>query len=51
MIFRKIRNRWDAYLKRLGDANAKNFGNGPLECCKLNRYDSASAPPPHHSAR
>jgi len=40
-LFANIRKRWDSYIFRLGEANKKNFGNGPLECCKLGQYENA----------
>jgi hypothetical protein len=36
-FFDRIKARWNAYLKKLADANTKSFGEGPLECCSLNR--------------
>ena len=39
-LFMNMRKSWDAYLKRLGEANRKNFGSGSLDCCKLNEYEN-----------
>jgi len=39
-IFRQIKESWNAYLKRMADANKKEFGNQPLDCCKMNRNGS-----------
>ena len=48
-LLRKIRGRWDAYLKRLGEANKKTFGEGPLDCCGLNRDGKDAQGAAHHA--
>ena len=34
-VLQGIKRRWDAYLKRLGDANQKTYGNQRLDCCNM----------------
>ena len=43
-ILQGIKIRWDAYLKKLGDANQKTYGNQRLNCCDMSdkRRDNLS---------
>lgn len=34
-ILQGIKSWWMAYLKKLGDANQKEFGNKRLSCCDM----------------
>jgi len=34
-ILQGMKKRWDAYLKKLGDANQKTYGNQRLNCCDM----------------
>ncbi|MGN0361768.1 MAG: LDCC motif putative metal-binding protein [Bilifractor sp.] len=36
-IFKRIKETWNAYLKRMAAENKKEFGSQPLDCCKMNR--------------
>ena len=36
-FFKNIKMRWNAYLKRMGEANSKNYGDNRLNCCTLNQ--------------
>lgn len=36
-LFKNIKDRWNSYLKRLAEANSRNFGDQRLDCCSLNR--------------
>ena len=36
-VFISIKERWEAYLKRLAKANTLNYGDNRLDCCALNR--------------
>ena len=38
-VLERLKQRWNNYLKKLGDANAQNFGDQKLDCCSLNRKD------------
>ena len=32
-----VRNSFDRWLKRLAEANQRQFGSEPPDCCKINR--------------
>ncbi len=34
-ILKGMKRKWDAYLKKLGDANQKSYGNQRLDCCNM----------------
>ncbi len=34
-ILAGMKKRWNAYLKKLGDANQKTYGNQRLNCCDM----------------
>ena len=36
-VFINIKERWEAYLKRLAKANTLIYGDNRLDCCALNR--------------
>lgn len=36
-ILQRIKDKWNAYLKKLGDANQKEFGNKKLNCCDMKK--------------
>ncbi len=38
-ILKSLKQRWNNYLKKLGEANTQNFGDQKLDCCSLNRKD------------
>jgi len=33
----KLHRSWQSYIKKLTEANRKNFGGGPPDCCGVNR--------------
>lgn len=33
---KSLKERWNAYLRRLGAANSRTYGNQRLDCCTLN---------------
>ena len=43
-FFKNIKVRWNAYLKRLAEANNRNFGDQRLDCCSLNRNSADKDP-------
>lgn len=45
-ILESLKQRWNTYLKKLGEANTQNFGDQKLDCCSLNR----KAQPDVHAA-
>lgn len=36
-IFKKIKKRWNNYLKRMEKVNSKLYGNKRLDCCDLQK--------------
>ena len=36
-FFKNIKVRWNDYLKKMAEANDRNFGDQRLDCCSLNR--------------
>ncbi len=42
-FFEKIKDSWNAWLKRLGEENAKEFGSGVPDCCKMNNQNASSS--------
>ncbi len=38
-MLENLKRRWNNYIKKLGEANAHNFGDQKLDCCSLNRKD------------
>lgn len=45
-FFKRLKEKWNAYLKRLAESNQKFYGNGRLDCCDLNKQDKMI----HHKA-
>lgn len=43
-LFKNIKDRWNSYLKRLAEANSRNFGDQRLDCCSLNRDATEKEP-------
>ena len=40
-----IRDAWNAWLLKVGEANRKEFGDTVPDCCKMNRQDGRQAGP------
>lgn len=43
-----IKNAWNGWLKKLADANQKQFGSEPPDCCKINRVEPKQTVHTHH---
>ncbi|MEA5030783.1 MAG: LDCC motif putative metal-binding protein [Sphaerochaetaceae bacterium] len=44
-MLESLKQRWNNYIKKLGEANAHNFGDQKLDCCSLNRKDQPESQP------
>ena len=46
-VINKIKASWDAYIKRLGEKNKKEYGTGGVpDCCKMNKAQNDAAKNP-----
>lgn len=36
-LFKRIRDSWNAYIQRLGESNASQYGSKPMSCCSVNK--------------
>jgi hypothetical protein len=43
-FFKNIKVRWNDYLKKMAEANDRNFGDQRLDCCSLNRKSAEKDP-------